>query len=285
MKHLSRSRGFTLIELLVVIAIIAILAAILFPVFAQAREKARQATCLSNIKQVNLGWMMYVQDYDETWPFRPAGEAVGPASAGCDWRYVCDSPQSRSGSYLNWWELVTPYMKNYQIITCPSAPQEYNGVNNGWTATKSFGLGLNEYPDWGLTNGSAAFKTKFGGTITPGVTLASVTKPAMTVDIADAGYLTYEVYWKTWPRNGLNKHAGTSPWLAPRPEAESGSEWAPEPRHNGRDGDFSGVCNVGFLDGHVKAMKLDQFYLGWNGIWFRPDRDAVKTGDPAGKVR
>ena len=65
---MSRKRGFTLIELLVVIAIIAILAAILFPVFARAREKARQSSCLSNVKQIGLGMMMYVQDYDERFP-------------------------------------------------------------------------------------------------------------------------------------------------------------------------------------------------------------------------
>src|SRR5438094_8508507 len=67
---MRQTKGFTLIELLVVIAIIAILAAILFPVFAQAREKARQVTCLSNMKQVGLGLQMYVQDYDETLPPR-----------------------------------------------------------------------------------------------------------------------------------------------------------------------------------------------------------------------
>ena len=72
MRRQGSPRGFTLIELLVVIAIIAILAAILFPVFAQAREKARQATCLSNLKQLSLGVLMYVQDYDEQFP-PPAG--------------------------------------------------------------------------------------------------------------------------------------------------------------------------------------------------------------------
>jgi prepilin-type N-terminal cleavage/methylation domain-containing protein len=73
MRTRHRSRGFTLIELLVVIAIIAILAAILFPVFAQAREKARQASCLSNAKQMSTAVMMYAQDYDETFPlyFQP----------------------------------------------------------------------------------------------------------------------------------------------------------------------------------------------------------------------
>src|SRR5947208_16218835 len=69
----TQKRGFTLIELLVVIAIIAILAAILFPVFAQAREKARQTTCLSNLKQLGLGFRMYLQDYDDTFPGRACG--------------------------------------------------------------------------------------------------------------------------------------------------------------------------------------------------------------------
>ena len=98
-KHSRRGRmgrGFTLIELLVVIAIIAILAAILFPVFARAREKARQSSCLSNLKQIGLGLEMYSQDYDECLPdeYRP----------GC-------------GGYV---EVIQPYVRNSDIFVCPN---------------------------------------------------------------------------------------------------------------------------------------------------------------------
>ncbi|MEI6500645.1 MAG: DUF1559 domain-containing protein [Armatimonadota bacterium] len=97
-------RGFTLIELLVVIAIIAILAAILFPVFAKAREKARQSSCLSNLKQIGLALMSYVQDYDEVLP--------PPYNDG-------------SGTRVRWHEMINPYMKSDQIRFCPS----HSGVN------------------------------------------------------------------------------------------------------------------------------------------------------------
>ena len=85
MRYLRSRRGFTLIELLVVIAIIAILAAILFPVFAQARDKARMATCLSNCKQIGLATMMYAQDYDERLPIISFGGQYRPA-AECRYR-------------------------------------------------------------------------------------------------------------------------------------------------------------------------------------------------------
>ncbi len=111
--------GFTLIELLVVIAIIAILAAILFPVFARAREKARQTSCLSNVKQLSLGMLMYIQDYDEMFP---------------TW--------SGAPSPL-WAHQIQPYVKNWQIYKCPS--------NDLWSAApavwggQTFPAGLPNY--------------------------------------------------------------------------------------------------------------------------------------------
>ena len=100
-------RGFTLIELLVVIAIIAILAAILFPVFARAREKARQSSCLNNMKQLNLAVLQYIQDYDEVLP-----------------NYY----NFRTGKY--WYQMAWPYMMNSQILVCPSRTERTIGY--GW---------------------------------------------------------------------------------------------------------------------------------------------------------
>lgn len=109
-------RGFTLIELLVVIAIIAILAAILFPVFAQAREAARKTQCLSNLKQIGVGWLMYAQDYDEVIP-------SPNCFTGADGLYYCwDSAYNFStGQYDMTRGLIQPYMKSAPIMDCPSA--------------------------------------------------------------------------------------------------------------------------------------------------------------------
>lgn len=100
-----KRHGFTLIELLVVIAIIAILAAILFPVFAQARESARKTACVSNVKQLSTGVMMYAQDYDEYMPYG----------------YMYNLPSTSQLWY--WQDMVQPYIKNYGVYTCPSAAQ------------------------------------------------------------------------------------------------------------------------------------------------------------------
>ena len=113
----ARRSAFTLIELLVVIAIIAILAAILFPVFAQARESARLSSCLSNMKQLGLSWNMYAQDYDEVYPL---SRSVGyPDKMGDD----CAARDFATyGLKLTWKDATQPYIKNKQIYRCPSNP-------------------------------------------------------------------------------------------------------------------------------------------------------------------
>lgn len=115
--------GFTLIELLVVIAIIAILAAILFPVFAKAREKARQASCQANMKQMGLGCMMYAQDYDGKFPR--------------NWTGNCWT----DGNQYDWMEVTQPYTKNWQVYVCPSMDMQM--------ATCSIALGRSHDGRWG----------------------------------------------------------------------------------------------------------------------------------------
>lgn len=143
-------KGFTLIELLVVIAIIAILAAILFPVFARAREKARQNSCLSNSKQLVLGWQMYLQDYDENIP-PYALRRTSPF-----W--------STPGWGERWQALIQPYLKNTQILICPS------------DSAAALSYGYNGYylvdPAWSYTSYSAD-------------TLAEVTNPAETIVLGE----------------------------------------------------------------------------------------------------
>jgi prepilin-type N-terminal cleavage/methylation domain-containing protein/prepilin-type processing-associated H-X9-DG protein len=116
-------RGFTLIELLVVIAIIAILAAILFPVFARAREKARQTSCLSNLKQLGLASRMYASDYDEH---------VVPGQ-------LSDAP----GSNRIWVQLLQPYVKNAQVFLCPSASAHSSASDPLGSGSIPFNYGIN----------------------------------------------------------------------------------------------------------------------------------------------
>src|SRR5947207_1538939 len=106
-RRRSGAAGFTLIELLVVIAIIAVLSAILFPVFAQAREKARQSSCASNMRQMSLAVQMYTQDYDERLPLAATATAT---------------------SFLNWHDLADPYVKNIQIWICPSSTEPIRDI-------------------------------------------------------------------------------------------------------------------------------------------------------------
>jgi prepilin-type N-terminal cleavage/methylation domain-containing protein/prepilin-type processing-associated H-X9-DG protein len=128
MKFSSPRRAFTLIELLVVVSIIALLAAILFPVFGRARENARRSACQSNFKQIGLGILQYAQDYDETFPIQDT--PLGSEANGLT--YFADP--SGPGWAINWHWAIYPYIKNWQVFTCPSA----TAIDTGSSAAAPF---------------------------------------------------------------------------------------------------------------------------------------------------
>jgi len=181
---MRRISGFTLIELLVVIAIIAILAAILFPVFARAREKARQNSCLSNLKQISLGCHMYFQDNDE---------------------HLLNYRHELPGSTgIKWQHMIEPYMKNSQIYLCPSGDRTYG---SGSVATSHYGWNY-QYLSFFPSSAVAA-------------TLAEVTRPAETIMIGECGpggwggvvYAPASASWKATYTDVYNRpsiHSGGS---------------------------------------------------------------------------
>jgi prepilin-type N-terminal cleavage/methylation domain-containing protein/prepilin-type processing-associated H-X9-DG protein len=187
-----KKRGFTLIELLVVIAIIAILAAILFPVFAQAREAARKASCQSNLKQWGLALGMYAQDNDE----------VTPVSATCASSNIYTYPNGAVGSCWLWYHPLYAYMKNYGIINCPSAPTKYVGGYH-----PPGGYGGNQWA-WGYT-------------------LAYYTRPAELGMVMDGGWARNSTNLD--PSAGWNDGPY---YLLDWDETSADNSTAPAPRHN-----------------------------------------------------
>ena len=258
---LSRSRGrsgFTLIELLVVIAIIAILAAILFPVFAQAREKARQSSCMSNLKQVAISLNMYTQDYDEKFPL-----------AHVEGRW------ENSG----WILAIAPYLKNYGVLRCTSDPldprEPWEGESLSYAANSYYTNGTNQF------KGVLGMSFDYDGDGRPDPTawvsppnsrsLAGVTRTAETIMVAEK--YDADVFQNTgWMGNrsglgatqmiyGMGNFWG--PGLIPDggipgiPARRNGAN--PRPYPEGPNGavtaKHSEMSNFAFVDGHVKAMK------------------------------
>lgn len=195
---MQKRDGFTLIELLVVIAIIAILAAILFPVFAQAREKARQTDCLSNQKQIALAFLQYVQDYDERFPgstdaysiIDPAQQFTAASDGINDWSWEMYDTGPGGEARMTWDVLIQPYMKSIGCFTCPDDPQR-------GTTVISYG-GARVERSYSVANGIIDYKHTGHGTI-----LAQVPAPSSTV-------LTDERSW--CPLGGQSDAANDNDW-------------------------------------------------------------------------
>ena len=221
-----RRRGFTLIELLVVIAIIAILAAILFPVFAQAREAARKASCQSNLKQLGTAESMYSQDYDETY----SGSFL-PRADQARWSYA---------------ELLQPYVKNAAIFHCPSASgyMKNNDVMDPNVNPLTWQLGGLSY-----AYNSLISPTNIGANPNDdraNMRLAQVTAPADTIMMLDGGYTANGWgYYNIWQSQDTDVSGNFY-----------GQQWSGNPKNpNTPDKKHGDGFNTLFYDGHVKTLK------------------------------
>jgi prepilin-type N-terminal cleavage/methylation domain-containing protein/prepilin-type processing-associated H-X9-DG protein len=235
-----RSSGFTLIELLVVIAIIAILAAILMPVFAQAREKARQSSCMSNMKQIMTAAQMYTQDYDET---LHRIRNFSFTAQGVKWAMGAQ-------------DMLGPYLKNDQVWTCPSdfIARDDCDASYGVPISYSFTHYQPGYDD-GTTGGyTATFGLHAYYTTVGSKSLSGIGAPADTISLFElwttVSYTEGYAYWRWDVRNIADPGWPTAPnyfnltWCSSRPNAAQMTIGA-----------HAGLTNFGFADGHVKALK------------------------------
>jgi prepilin-type N-terminal cleavage/methylation domain-containing protein len=233
----SRRAAFTLIELLVVIAIIALLAAILFPVFARARENARRASCASNFRQLSMGFMQYTQDYDERLPLFSLSGRGNAGFMGYD-----------GGDGARWADSIFPYVKSTQVFDCPSSTKHLSVYPGG------------QYYD--ITTYSYGYVTPSDPNYIVGVAgrpLAQIEDSAGTLMLVEDG------------RQDAGLGAETQGRLIPNPgEALSSLGGRLNGfRHTGADSsDYASYAfNAVFTDGHVKWVRLTDV---WNGGAMQP---------------
>ena len=241
----SRKGAFTLIELLVVIAIIAILAAILFPAFARARENARKASCLSNLKQIGLGLLQYSQDYDEKMVHK---------------QYGTEGFSSVSPDNYKWMDAIFPYVKSEQIFVCPSDPPGSPGRNGNapyvyyknWTSANDI-LGLGRNSSYGSYAINGYYGSGGGGMGEPSTdNLAQLQDPAGTIWIADG--LRY-VGWYEGNSYEFCFGDNDSPSLN---FFDDGGVRAAQTRYGATMVErHLNMMNVLFADGHAKSLKED----------------------------
>jgi prepilin-type N-terminal cleavage/methylation domain-containing protein/prepilin-type processing-associated H-X9-DG protein len=245
----GQRKGFTLIELLVVISIIAIIAAILFPVFARVRENARRTSCASNMKQIGLGILQYVQDYDENMPAAAFGAAINAGGSNDSTPTDC-----AAGNY-RWMDAIYPYVKSEQLFSCPDRYRGHAAYRQSeqYTYCDSHKYGSTNFPANGfgsyIANDFYAYDAGSYSLLTPfsyklSRRISTFAAPATTVMVAEAlGAESGGYYHMGNYLNHANSYAitGTNPRMFNRIVE----------RH-------LGTTNVLYCDGHVKSVALDK---------------------------